>query len=164
MANRPGSLSQDNRDGRIRACGPRIKLAFDDLPSDLERLQTLRIWHALWVDRIDRKIAAVRQRQAEADRGRRERPTPPEWVVELGIGTGRPPVQLHAGDRPMAGKRRKPVGRDEARRLLDAGLRACSHCRPDTALDLPLSGRPASSPAARWLKRPSPPAVSCPPR
>ncbi|MER5297684.1 hypothetical protein ABT382_37670 [Streptomyces pharetrae] len=32
---------------------------FDDLLPDLERLLTLRVWHAMWLERIDRKIAAV---------------------------------------------------------------------------------------------------------
>ncbi|WP_405504499.1 DUF6233 domain-containing protein [Streptomyces purpurascens] len=31
----------------------------------------------------------------------------------------------------MAGSRRLAVSRDEARRLLSTGLRACSHCQPD---------------------------------
>ncbi|MFI6567136.1 DUF6233 domain-containing protein [Streptomyces sp. NPDC050534] len=53
-------------------------------------------------------------------------------MVELGIGTGRPPVQVHAGDCYMAGKRRRTTGRDEARRLLADGLRACTHRRPET--------------------------------
>ncbi|MFC4650893.1 hypothetical protein ACFPEU_54240 [Streptomyces mangrovi] len=48
----------------------RIKNVFDDLPPDLDRLQTLRVWHALWLERIDRKIACLRQRQAEEERGR----------------------------------------------------------------------------------------------
>ncbi|MEU0119423.1 DUF6233 domain-containing protein [Streptomyces bobili] len=114
----------------------RIKNAFDDLPHDADRLQTLRVWHAMWLVRIDAKIAALQQRQAEAERGRRDRPQPPEWVVELGIGTGRPPLQVHAGDCYMVGKRRRAVGRDEARRLLADGLRACTHCRPDAQLDI----------------------------
>ncbi|MFM9633185.1 DUF6233 domain-containing protein [Streptomyces galilaeus] len=90
----------------------------------------------MWLVRIDAKIAALQQRQAESERGRRDRPPPPEWVVELGIGTGRPPLQVHAGDCYMAGKRRRAVGRDEARRLLADGLRACTHCRPDAQLDI----------------------------
>ncbi|MET9914745.1 DUF6233 domain-containing protein [Streptomyces sp. NPDC006476] len=113
---------------------------FDDLPPDLDRLQVLRTWHLLWVRRIDAKVEAVLQRQAETERGRRERPLPPEWIVELGIGTGRPPVQVHAGDCHMAGKRRRVISRDEARRLLATGLRACTHCAPDAQLrilDLP---------------------------
>ncbi|MEU8868758.1 DUF6233 domain-containing protein [Streptomyces umbrinus] len=45
-----------------------------------------------------------------------------------------------------AGKRRRPIGRDEARRLLASGVRACSHCQPDTALNiLDLPTRPALS-------------------
>ncbi|WP_247707032.1 DUF6233 domain-containing protein [Streptomyces liliiviolaceus] len=47
------------------------------------------------------------------------------------------------------GKRRRPISRDEARRLLNAGLRACSHCSPDTLLDIPLSNCPALAAAAR---------------
>lgn len=55
----------------------RITNVFDDLPPDLDRLHTLRVWHALWLERIDRKIAAVQRRQAEEERGRRDRPDPP---------------------------------------------------------------------------------------
>ncbi|MFD7713294.1 DUF6233 domain-containing protein [Streptomyces sp. NPDC059785] len=109
---------------------------FDDLPPDLARLLTLRVWHAMWLERIDRKIAAVRQREAEQRRGRDSRPAPPEWIVELGIGEGRPPVELHAGDCYAAGKRRRPVGREEARRLLATGLRACTHCDPAQRLGI----------------------------
>ncbi|NNN34422.1 hypothetical protein HLK59_29495 [Streptomyces sp. S3(2020)] len=115
---------------------------FDDLPEDPARLETLRIWHAFWLQRIDAKIAAVQQRQREQEHGRRNRPTPPEWIVELGIGDGRPPVQIHVGDCHMAGKRRRAVGRGEARRLLAAGLPGCGHCRPDVRLHiLDLSAR-----------------------
>ncbi|MER5201256.1 DUF6233 domain-containing protein [Streptomyces sp. NPDC002755] len=90
----------------------------------------------MWLTRIDAKIAAVQQRQAETEHGRRRRPEPPQWTAELGIGAGRPPFQVHAGDCPMAGKRRRSVGRDEARRLLASGLRPCTHCRPDSQLDI----------------------------
>ncbi|MFF8883853.1 DUF6233 domain-containing protein [Streptomyces flaveolus] len=107
---------------------------FDDLPPDLERLHTLRVWHAMWVRRIDTKIAAIVKRQAEEDHGRRNRPRPPEWIVELGIGARMPPLQVHAGDCYMAGQRRRPIDRDEARRLIASGLKACTHCRPDVQL------------------------------
>ncbi|MET7456852.1 DUF6233 domain-containing protein [Streptomyces sp. NPDC005574] len=123
---------------------------FDDLPPDLERLHTLRVWHTLWLSRVNAKIAALEQRQAEQERGRRSRPEPPEWLVELGISTGRPPVQVHAGDCHMAGKRRRAVERDEARRLLTTGVRACVHCRPDSRLHiLDLCGHPPAATAAR---------------
>jgi hypothetical protein len=36
----------------------------------------------------------------------------------------------------MAGSRRRPVDRDEARRLLARGLKACGHCRPDAELEI----------------------------
>ncbi|MEW2267676.1 DUF6233 domain-containing protein [Streptomyces sp. NPDC047853] len=107
----------------------------DDLPDD-ERLQMLRIWHAMWVQRIDTKLAARRQRWAEEEYGRRNRPAPPECLVELGTGTRHPPGQVHAGNCYTVGQRRRAVDRDEARRLLAAGLRACGHCQPDVELDV----------------------------
>ncbi|MET7738488.1 DUF6233 domain-containing protein [Streptomyces sp. NPDC005402] len=109
---------------------------FDDLPPDLERLLTLRVWHVMWLQRIDTKIAAVRQREAEQEHGRRRSPPVQDWIVELGIGVGRPPTQVHARDCYAAGKRRRPVDRDEARRLLVSGLPACTHCRPDQHLGI----------------------------
>lgn len=109
---------------------------FDDLPPDLDRLHTLRVWHTMWLQRIDAKIAALTRRQTEEERGRRNRPAPPEWIVELGIGERRPPLRVHAGDCHMAGKRHRPVDRDEARRLLATGLTACGHCRPDSLLGI----------------------------
>ncbi|MER6273901.1 DUF6233 domain-containing protein [Streptomyces sp900105755] len=60
-------------------------------------------------------------------------------IVELGIGTGRPPSRC-TPDCHMAGKRPGAISRDEARRLLATGLRACTHCAPDAQLrilDLP---------------------------
>ncbi|MGN9821556.1 DUF6233 domain-containing protein [Streptomyces sp. SD11] len=103
----------------------------------------------MWLQRIDTKIAAARQREAEQEHRRLTQPPGPEWVVELGIGDGRPPVEVHAGHCYAIGKRRRPISRDEARRLLDAGLRACSHCSPDTLLDIPLSSCPTLAAAAR---------------
>ncbi|MEU4878779.1 DUF6233 domain-containing protein, partial [Streptomyces sp. NPDC021608] len=56
----------------------------------------------------------------------------------------------HAGDCHAAGKRRRPVDRDEARRLLADGLRACTHCRPDTRLNvIDLSRGPTPAPCTR---------------
>ncbi|WP_373307481.1 DUF6233 domain-containing protein [Streptomyces violaceus] len=49
----------------------------------------------------------------------------------------RTPMRLprnHAGDCHAAGNRRRPIDRDEARRLLPSGLPACPHCQPDIEL------------------------------
>jgi hypothetical protein len=43
---------------------------FDNLPEDLPRLETLRVWHTLWLTRISAKIAACgsgRKKLSEAD-------------------------------------------------------------------------------------------------
>ncbi|WP_306942906.1 DUF6233 domain-containing protein [Streptomyces phaeochromogenes] len=44
------------------------------------------------------------------------------------------PVEVHVGGCYAAAKQRRPVGRDEARRLRASGARACSQGQPDTAL------------------------------
>ncbi|MGV2914668.1 DUF6233 domain-containing protein [Streptomyces alfalfae] len=107
----------------------------DDLPPDLHRLETLRMWHALWLDRIDAKIARLRaegEQQACAVQQRVERA--PEWLLERGIGHGGRPVEVHCGDCHAAGKRRQGISAEEARRALADGVPACTHCRPDTEL------------------------------
>src|SRR5262245_46111104 len=96
----------------------------------------MRVWHEMWLPRIDHKIALLVQRQAEQERGRRAKPQTPEWIVELGIGVGRPAVQVHRGTCYIAGKRRRTIEREEARRLIADGTSACSHCRPDTDLGI----------------------------
>ena len=80
---------------------------FDDLPPDLDRLHTLRVWHALWLDRIERKIAWLERRKAEEEHGRRTRPRPPEWVVEIGIGVGKPGFAW-AGEKKISAKKEWP--------------------------------------------------------
>ncbi|WAU78574.1 DUF6233 domain-containing protein (plasmid) [Streptomyces sp. Qhu-G9] len=106
-------------------------------------------------------MATVQQREAEQERGRQRRPAEPEWFAELGIGDGRPPIEVHAGGCYAAGKRRRPVVRDEARRLLASGVQACSHCQPDTAPGHPRLTRPAGPRQCGALTGPRPPA---PPR
>ncbi|MET8405925.1 hypothetical protein [Streptomyces sp900116325] len=59
------------------------------------RLHTLRIWHAMWVERIDEAIAAVKQREKERRQGEERRPATPDWIVELSIGVGARPVEVH---------------------------------------------------------------------
>ncbi|MCX4425999.1 DUF6233 domain-containing protein [Streptomyces mirabilis] len=88
----------------------------------------------MWLQRIDTKIAALQERETEQEHGQKNRPQEPDWIVELGIGNGRPPIEVHMGGCYAAGKRRRPVPRDKARRLLTSGVRACTHCKPDAQL------------------------------
>ncbi|MGW0720449.1 DUF6233 domain-containing protein [Streptomyces sp. NPDC002778] len=83
--------------------------------------------------RQDRNPQAAGGRE---EHGRQSRTAPPNWVVELGIGSSQPPIEVHAGDCHMAGKRRRAVSLDEARRLLETGLRAGTHCQPDNQLGI----------------------------
>ncbi|MFH8792222.1 DUF6233 domain-containing protein [Streptomyces sp. NPDC017941] len=80
-----------------------------------------------------RKWIADEERDgAEQARGRARRPPPPDWLIEG--TTERPPIYVHVGDCPTAGKHTRAVSGDEARRALAGGVDACPHCRPDTAL------------------------------
>ncbi|MGY4983471.1 DUF6233 domain-containing protein [Streptomyces sp. 900105755] len=126
----------------------------------------MRIWHARWLERSDRKAAGLRQRQAEEERGRARRPSAPDWILELNRGTGRP-LAVHAGDCGMAGRRRQPAGQADARRLLTTdGVPACPICRPDTSLHIvdglrTRSGHPPGQrpPRGRTRLRPGRPSV-----
>ncbi|MCX4419458.1 DUF6233 domain-containing protein [Streptomyces mirabilis] len=53
---------------------------------------------------------------------------------DTGPANGRPPIEVHVGGCYAAGRRRRPVPRDEARRLLTSGVRACTQCKPDAQL------------------------------
>jgi hypothetical protein len=108
---------------------------FDDLPPDLPRLETLRTWHAMWVERIDAKIKQVRaveEQRARAQAAAVERA--PDWLIDYGLNRDAIPIAVHVGGCHMAGKRSKGVDSDTARRALAGGVEACSHCRPDTEL------------------------------
>lgn len=107
---------------------------YEYLPSDLPRLRTLRTWHELWVGRIDEAIVAAEQREKEREQSAARRQSTPEWIMELGIGVGAPPVEVHVGGCRAAGKRRRAITREQALAALSEGVRACIHCRPDTAL------------------------------
>lgn len=108
-----------------------------DLPPDLDRLRTLRTWYAMWLGRIDQAIEkAEEQQRTEELKAQRQVTATPDWIVELGIGQGAPPVDVHIGGCHMAGKRRQTISRDEAVQLISQGVNACTHCRPDTELGL----------------------------
>ncbi|MFJ9483639.1 DUF6233 domain-containing protein [Streptomyces mirabilis] len=80
------------------------------------------------------KSPPYRSGKPNRNRARRTVPQEPDWIIELGIGNGRPPIEVHVGGCYAAGKRRRPVPRDEARRLLTSGVRACTHCTPGAQL------------------------------
>lgn len=84
---------------------------------------------------VDAAIAAAEQRAAEEDRGKAQRPPTPDWTVERGIGQGAPPIEVHVGGCHMA-KNARGVTREQALQALVAGVRACTHCRPDTELGI----------------------------
>ncbi|MDX2732896.1 DUF6233 domain-containing protein [Streptomyces sp. PA03-2a] len=107
-----------------------------DLPPDLLRLRTLRTWYAMWLSRIDEAIAAAEQQEKEKRQGEERRPPTADWIVELGIGVGQSPVEVHVGGCRMAGKRQRIISREQALAALADGIRACIHCRPDTELGI----------------------------
>ncbi|MBZ6102652.1 DUF6233 domain-containing protein [Streptomyces olivaceus] len=105
-----------------------------DLPPDLPRLRTLETWLALTLDQVRAAIDAAEQRETERQRGQEARPTPPDWLLELGLNRDSPPVQVHAGDCWNKGKRTRGISLDEARHAISDGIKPCGACRPDTAL------------------------------
>ncbi|WHM30154.1 DUF6233 domain-containing protein [Streptomyces sp. BPPL-273] len=104
------------------------------LPPDLQRLRTLETWLAYTLDEVRAAIAAAEQREREEQRGKRDRPRPPDWLLELGLNRDSPPVQVHQGDCWNQGKRTRGISLDEARRAISEGVKPCSACRPDSAL------------------------------
>lgn len=88
----------------------------------------------IWVGHVRAAIAAAEQADRERLQGEKRRPPTPDWVLELGIDQGAPPIEVHAGHCYAIGTRRRVIDRDQALALLDAGTRACTHCRPDTDL------------------------------
>lgn len=105
-----------------------------DLPPDLPRLRTLERWLILSLDRVQERIAAEEQRERERQHGIASRPPVPDWVIEIGIGANHAPLYVHIGGCHMAGKRVRAASREVAARAITDGVKACSHCRPDTEL------------------------------
>ncbi|MFJ9037443.1 DUF6233 domain-containing protein [Streptomyces sp. NPDC102406] len=106
-----------------------------DLPPDLPRLRTLRVWHAMWVDRLDAAIAAAEQREAERARGAAARPPDPDWLIERGLNK-RAAVYVHEGT-CWAGRkatRTQGITREQALQAMAEGVDVCPQRRPDTAL------------------------------
>jgi hypothetical protein len=103
----------------------------------LTRLDLLR-----FLERVqERDLARTRgwivdeeRREAERIRGEQARPPAPDWLIEQGLD-GRAAVYVHVGGCHMAGKRSRGVTREQAWRGVTVNqVKACPHCRPDTAL------------------------------
>lgn len=111
----------------------RIEL-MSDTPSRLVMLHFARRIAVQQVEQIDRWIADEERREAEQQQGEERLPPTPDWVVELSIGLGARPIEVHAGHCYAIGKRHRAISREQALAALAEGIRACAHCRPDTEL------------------------------
>ncbi|WP_445270422.1 DUF6233 domain-containing protein [Streptomyces sp. DSM 41634] len=105
------------------------------LPPDLPRLRTLVTYLRGELGRAEQALATAEEREALAA-SRRPPKEPPAWLVERGIGSGRPPARVHTGDCWDTGNRCAPATAEQIRRLLTEGVPACTYCRPDTALGM----------------------------
>lgn len=115
----------------VRARVPRI-VHMHDLPPDLPRLRTLEIW-------LDHTLGRVRTRIAELEAEAVRTPPPPPQTPDWEISGGRAGQEavVHVGGCGMAGKARRPIGRDQALGALADGVTlACPICQPDTELGL----------------------------
>ncbi|MGW4950653.1 DUF6233 domain-containing protein [Streptomyces parvulus] len=106
----------------------------DTGPTRLVLLRFLERVQQRDLDRTRRWIADEERRETERQRGIAARPAPPDWLLEKGLNRDSPPVYVHAGDCWNAGGRSHGVPRELARHALAEGVKACPHCRPDTAL------------------------------
>ncbi|MFE1558893.1 DUF6233 domain-containing protein [Streptomyces sp. NPDC058734] len=106
--------------------------------SDNQRLDLLRFLEKVQVRDLQRTRdwIATEERLLTAQAGARPTPPPPEWLIEHGIGTGRPAVRVHVGGCWDTRTRCKPATAEAARRALTEGVPACPQCRPDTALGI----------------------------
>ncbi|MEW2266133.1 DUF6233 domain-containing protein [Streptomyces sp. NPDC047853] len=106
----------------------------DSGPTRLTLLRFLERVQLRDLERTRRWIADEERREAERRRGIEEKPAPPDWLLEQGLNAGSPPVYVHIGDCWNAAKRSKGIEQEQARRALADGVKACPHCRPDSAL------------------------------
>jgi hypothetical protein len=105
-----------------------------ELPPDLPRLLTLRTWLQLALAEVQEAITVAEQRRAQQQRA--VPPPPPDWVLQLSIGGEGQPIAVHVGGCRSAGKRARPISRDQAMRAVTEGLEPCDLCRPDTELGI----------------------------
>ena len=108
----------------------------DTVPSRLALLRFLERVQERDLARTRRWIADEERREAERQRGVQARPPAPKWLLDMGLNPQAPPLYVHVGDCWNAGKRSRAISRDQARRALANGVKACPQCQPDTALGM----------------------------
>ncbi|MFF8432344.1 DUF6233 domain-containing protein [Streptomyces sp. NPDC016566] len=108
----------------------------DAAPSRLDLLRFLARVQEGDLARTRRWIADEERRERERIQGEAARPAPPDWLLEYRLNRDAMPNAVHVGGCHMAGKRSKGVDSDTVRRALAAGVKACTHCRPDTELGI----------------------------
>lgn len=106
----------------------------DSGPSRLALLRFLERVQQRDLERTRWWIAQEERREAERQRGVEARPPAPEWVLELGLNRDTRAAYVHVGDCWNAARRSRGISREQALRALAEGVRACPHCRPDSAL------------------------------
>ncbi|MDX3535685.1 DUF6233 domain-containing protein [Streptomyces sp. MB09-01] len=104
-----------------------------DLEARLESWRAVPAWLG-WAG-LEQKLAdrAISELEAEmaAETARRPPPPPPDWKLEsIRTGSGPKALCVHVGDCAMSGGRR--LGREEARRMLAAGVEPCPCSAPRT--------------------------------
>ncbi|MFK0296950.1 DUF6233 domain-containing protein [Streptomyces sp. NPDC090442] len=107
----------------------------NDLPPDLPRLRTLETWLHMTLARVRGRIAEVERQQTVAA----QTAPPPrraQWLLQTDVGASSRPVALHVGNCSAAGRRARPLTREQALHAIAEGLEACVLCRPDTELGL----------------------------
>lgn len=105
-----------------------------DPEARLESWRTVRAWLGWQLKLADRGISEL-EKELAAEAARRPPPPPPDWKLEsIRTGSGPKALRVHVGDCAMSGG--KPLGREEARRILAEGVEPCPYCSPENALGM----------------------------
>ncbi|MFF4647350.1 DUF6233 domain-containing protein [Streptomyces sp. NPDC001389] len=85
-------------------------------PASTARLDLLRFLERVQLQDLQRTRdwTATEEQLIAAQAERRPAPPPPDWLIEHGIGTGRPPVRVHTGGCWDTRTRCKPATLDAA--------------------------------------------------
>ncbi|MFD5734378.1 DUF6233 domain-containing protein [Streptomyces sioyaensis] len=100
----------------------------------MSRLRVLETWLQITLTRVREQIAVAEQCAAQKERA--IPPPPPDWVIQVSIGGEGQPIAVHVGGCRSAGRRARPISRDQAMHAVTEGVEPCALCRPDTELGL----------------------------